>query len=53
MSDNNEENFDYIPVEPEWCETCSYEMPECGLEYTFDYYISDGVYYCEHCNRPI
>ena len=52
MLDNNlqEEELEY---EPEWCEQCSMEMEEEGIEYTFDYYVEDGTAYCEHCRMPL
>lgn len=39
--------------EPEWCEDCSTEMPQQGIEYTFDYHVEGGVYICDHCGKPI
>jgi len=51
MTNNNlEEELSY---EPEWCEQCSTEMEAEDIEYTFDYYIEDGVAICEHCGMAL
>jgi len=48
-----EDNHDDLFYEPESCDYCEMEMEEMGIEYTLDYYVEDGVPYCEHCGRPL
>ena len=44
------ENLDY---EPEWCEYCSMECKQAGHKYEFNWFVVDGIAYCEHCDRPL
>jgi len=47
------EKGEELSYEPEWCESCYEELEADGIEYTFDYYVEDGVAYCAHCGRSL
>lgn len=47
------EGSEYDSVEPEWCEQCSKDCEENGIEYEFNYHFEDGIAYCEHCGRQL
>ena len=48
-----EEGTEELEIEPEWCEDCMRQCEADNIEYTFDYYIEEGVAYCEHCNNML
>lgn len=48
--EQSEEQLRDSLCEPEWCNSCSADE---DVEYTFDYYLQNDVYYCSHCGRPL
>lgn len=48
----NEECLGYPQYEFEGCEHCMNSAEENGVEYTQDATWENGVWICNHCNRP-
>lgn len=46
---NQEKAMENLEYEPEWCEQCSMDCEEQGIEYEFNWYEENGTAYCEHC----
>lgn len=38
--------------EPEWCEDCSYDAEENGIEYEPNFTWEGGIWVCDNCRRP-
>lgn len=49
IEDDDEEPW----YEPEWCEDCSAECEENGIEYEANFTWKNGCWHCDSCGRPV